>query len=78
MDVIQRIVGIGNEVNSWLVILAVVGCGIAIAIGGLIQMFGGGEGFRKARPWYIGAVIGLIIILASSSIADFLKMKFAF
>ena len=78
MDLIQKISGMFTEVSGWLNAIAVVASAVAFSIGGFQHMFGGNEGLRKAKPWYIGAAVGLVIILGSSSIADFLKMKFSF
>jgi Type IV secretion system pilin len=78
MDVIQQLANMGNEFVSWMQILGVVGAAIAFGIGGFQQIFGGAEGLRKAKPWYIGAAVGLIFILGASAIAGFLKMKITF
>lgn len=78
MDVIQQLVNMGNELISWLQMLGIPAAGIAFAIGGFQQIFGGSEGLRKAKPWYIGGAVGLIFIIGSSAIAAFLKMKITF
>ena len=51
MDVVQQLANMGNEFIGWMQILGVVGAAIAFAIGGFIQIFGGAEGLRKAKPW---------------------------
>ena len=78
MDVIQQLVNMGNEVLSWMQLLGIPASAIAFGIGGFQQIFGGAEGLRKAKPWYIGGGIGLIFILGASAIASFLKMKITF
>ena len=78
MDVIQQLANMGNEFIGWMQILAVVGAAIAFGIGGFIQIFGGAEGLRKAKPWYIGAGGGLIFVLGSSAIAAVLESKITF
>lgn len=78
MDVIQQLVNMGNEVISWMQLLGIPASAIAFGIGGFQQIFGGAEGLRKAKPWYIGGGIGLIFILGASAIASFLKMKITF
>lgn len=78
MDVIKQLANIGNEFIGWMQVLGVVGAGIAYGVGGFQQMFGGAEGLRKAKPWYVGASIGLIFILGASAIATFLKTKITF
>lgn len=78
MDVIQQLVSMGNEVITWMQLLGIPASAIAFGVGGFQQIFGGAEGLRKAKPWYIGGAIGLIFILGSSAIAAFLKMKITF
>lgn len=78
MDVIQQLVNMGNEVVSWMQLLGLPAAAIAFGVGGFQQIFGGAEGLRKAKPWYIGASIGLIFILGASALAAFLKMKITF
>ncbi len=78
MDVIQQLAAMGEEFLTWMRILAVPASGIAFAIGGFTQIFGGAEGLRKAKPWYIGSGVGLIFIIGSSMIASFLESKITF
>lgn len=78
MDVIQQLSEMGYEVVKWLQILAIPGAAISFGVGGLIQIFGGSEGLRKAKPWYIGAAIGLIFIIGASSISQFIERKITF
>ena len=78
MDVIQQLVNMGNEVISWMQLLGIPASAIAFGVGGFQQIFGGAEGLRKAKPWYIGGAIGLIFILGASAIASFLKKKITF
>lgn len=78
MDVIDQIKNLLNEAVKWLQILGTPAAALAFGIGGFFQIFGENEGGRKARPWYIGAGIGLIIILGASAIASFLQSKITF
>lgn len=78
MDVIQQLVNLLNEVVGWIKMIGVPSAAIAFAIGGILHIFGGAEGGRKARDWYIGAGIGLLIILGSSALASFLQTKITF
>ena len=73
MDVVQQLANMGNEFIGWMQILGVVGSAIAFGIGGFIQIFGGAEGLRKAKPG-----VGLIFILGASAIAAFLESKITF
>ena len=78
MDVIQQLVNMGNEVITWMQLLGIPASAIAFGVGGFQQIFGGAEGLRKGKPWYIGGSVGLIFILGASAIASFLKMKITF
>lgn len=78
MDVIQQLVNMGNEFITWMQLLGIPASAIAFGIGGFQQIFGGAEGLRKAKPWYIGAAVGLIFILGASAISAFLKTKITF
>ena len=78
MDVVQQLANMGNDFIGWMQILGVPASAIAFCIGGFIQIFGGAEGLRKAKPWYIGAGVGLIFIIGASAIASFLETKITF
>lgn len=75
---IENLVDLANQFISWLQMLAVPATGIALAVGGFNHMFGGRNGFEKAKPWYIGGAIGLIIALGATSITSFLQSKITF
>ena len=70
MDVIEQIVSLINDGVGWGQAIAVAGCAGAYAVGGIIHIFGGPEGGRKAKGWYIGATLGLIVVLGASSLAS--------
>ena len=78
VDVVSNISNLMYEVVKWLQILAVPAAAIAFCAGGVIQIMGGAEGARKARPWYIGATIGLVVVLGATALASFLKQNIGF
>lgn len=78
MDVIQQIADLGNEVVKYIQMLGIPASAIAFGIGGMQHIFGGVEGVRKAKPWYIGAAIGLIVILGATALASFIQSKVQF
>lgn len=43
--------------------LGILDSAIYFGFGGLWQIFRGSEGLRKAKPWHIGGVKGIIFIL---------------
>lgn len=78
MDVIEQIVSLINDGVGWGQAIGVAGCGAAFVIGGIIHIFGGPDGGRKAKAWYIGAVLGLIVVLGANSFAEFLQSRITF
>lgn len=78
MDVVQQLAEMGNEIVTWMQILGVPAAAIAFGIGGFQQIFGGAEGIRKAKPWYIGGGVGLVFIIGASALAAFLSTKITF
>lgn len=77
-DVVANISNLMYEVVKWLQIVAVPSAAVAFCIGGVIQIFGGAEGVRKAKPWYFGGAIGLVIVLGATALASFLKSNVGF
>ena len=59
MDAVGSINQLLYEIVKWGQMLALPISAIAFLAGGILQMTGGSEGGRKARPWYIGSAIGL-------------------
>ncbi|WP_244991627.1 hypothetical protein [Clostridium senegalense] len=77
--------GAVDELNAVLVALVkgiqsvgVPAVAIAFSIGGIYHIFGGPEGTRKAKPWYIGAVVGLLVLLGAGSFSTYLEEKMEF
>lgn len=75
---IQNISNFGYEVVSWMQTLAIPATAIALGVGGFSHIFGGKNGFEKAKAWYIGGGVGLVVALGATSIANFLKDKITF
>lgn len=75
---IQNIQNFGYEVVSWMQTLAIPAAAIALGVGGISHIFGGKNGFDKAKAWYIGSGVGLVVALGATSIANFLKDKITF
>ena len=50
---------------------------LAVIVGGYYYMAGGQEGKMKAKNWIIGGLVGLMIILLSSSIVGYLQGQVA-
>lgn len=78
MGPLNNVVNLMYEVVSWGKLLAAPGAAIAFIVGGLILLFSGKNGFEKAKPWLIGAFVGLILTLGANGFSDFLKTKITF
>lgn len=78
MDTIQNLSNLGFEVVKWIQMLAVPATAIALAVGGITHIFGGKNGFEKAKAWYIGGAVGLVVALGATSIANLLKDNITF
>lgn len=75
---IENIKNLGFEVVTWIQTLAIPATAIALGIGGLSHIFGGKNGFEKAKSWYVGGGVGLVVALGATSIANFLQTKITF
>lgn len=75
---IQNISKFGFEIVSWMQTLAIPATAIALGVGAFAHIFGGKNGFEKAKAWYVGGGVGLLIALGATSIANFLKDKITF
>ncbi|MBO3323836.1 hypothetical protein JJB67_15560 [Clostridium perfringens] len=78
MDAVGSINQLLYEIVKWGQMLALPISAIAFLAGGILQMTGGAEGGRKARPWYIGSAIGLVVCLGCTAIAQTLQNKIVF
>lgn len=78
MDVINQIVQIINEGSSGLQDIAAALVILAFVVGGILQITGGNRGAEKARPWYIGGVIGFIIVVGANAFVSYLQTKITF
>jgi preprotein translocase subunit SecY len=54
---------------EWAQKPAIYGTAISFTIGGYFLMWGGDQGRGKSIKWFIGAAVGLIIVLGSLSMA---------
>ncbi|MGL5717254.1 MAG: hypothetical protein ACRCX2_29855 [Paraclostridium sp.] len=69
----DNVINIGYEIIKWIQMLGVPATAIALGVGGLNHIFGGKNGFEKAKSWYIGGSVGLVFILGSTTLAEWLK-----
>ncbi|MCC0699456.1 hypothetical protein KGF42_08455 [Clostridioides sp. ZZV15-6383] len=78
MGVIDSLCNLGLEVVTWLQRMGFPACAIALAIGGIIQIFGGPKGIDKSKGWYVGAGTGFLFVLGAKAFAEFLQGRITF
>lgn len=67
-----------QRILEWLQMPAIIGAAIAFCIGGYYLMFGGDQGRQKSIKWFIGGVVGLVIILGALSLANSVSTNITF
>lgn len=72
MNFISNIVNLVLVVTTQLKTLLLALGGASFIIGGIVHM-GGVEGSQKAKKWYFGATIGILVGLCSKGIVEFLQ-----
>lgn len=60
----------GMSLIEWAQILGPLAAAVAIIIGGFYLIVGGDRGRPKAIGWFIGAALGLIIVMGAIGIAE--------
>jgi hypothetical protein len=68
----------GEQILQWLQTGGIIGASIAFAIGAYYLMFGGHDGRPKAKGWFIGGAVGLIILLGAKALATSLSSNISF
>jgi len=63
---------------EWLQMPSLILAAIAIAIGAYFFMYGGDQGRSKAKFWWIGAVVGLLVIQGSLELATSVNTNISF
>lgn len=78
MGALDNVVNLMYEVVNWGKLIAVPASAIAFSIGGLKLFFNGKDGFEKAKPWLMGAFVGLVVTLGANGFTQFLQNKITF
>lgn len=78
MNFISNIVNLVLVVTGQLKTLLLALGGAGLLIGGMIQAVGGQEGAQKAKKWYFGATVGILIGLCSKGIVEFIQSLIVF
>jgi len=71
----QNLISTLNQIVTSLKMPAVILSSIAIIIGAYHLILGGQEGKQKAKGWFIGGGVGLIIILLATEISNYIARQ---
>lgn len=63
-----------SEGKTLLPVLAIA----AVLVGAYFHTTGGREGLDKAKKWYIGATVGLVIGLGANALVDLIRTNLTF
>jgi hypothetical protein len=74
----ESLIATAQAILEWLQMPAIIGAAIAFCIGGYYLMFGGDQGRQKAIKWFVGASVGLVIILGSFTLANSVSTNISF
>lgn len=68
-DGMQNLIDTGEDILKWLQRGGIVGAAIAFCIGGYFLIFGGDRGRGRAVGWFIGAAVGLVVVMGALALA---------
>lgn len=60
----------GLAILEWAQRLGLIAAAIAFCIGGYFLILGGDRGRGKAVGWFIGAAVGLVIVMGAYGLAE--------
>ncbi|MFD1926493.1 hypothetical protein ACFSFY_00200 [Sporosarcina siberiensis] len=66
----EGLISTGQAVLEWAQRLGMISAAIAFCIGGYYLIWGGDRGRGKSIGWFIGAAVGLIIVMGALGIAQ--------
>lgn len=69
VDGMTGLVNTGQSILKWAQRLGLIGAAIAFCIGGYFLMLGGDRGRGKSVSWFIGAAVGLVIVMGAYGLA---------
>lgn len=63
------LISTGQAILEWAQRLGLISAAIAFCIGGYYLIWGGDRGRGKSIGWFIGAAVGLVIVMGAFGIA---------
>jgi len=68
-DGMDGLIKTGEAILKWFQRFGIIGAAIAFCVGAYFLMFGGDRGRGRAVGWFIGAAVGLVIVMGAYGIA---------
>lgn len=66
----EGLISTGQAILEWAQRLGMISAAIAFCIGGYYLIWGGDRGRGKSIGWFIGAAVGLVIVMGALGIAQ--------
>lgn len=66
----EGLISTGQAILEWAQRLGMISAAIAFCIGGYYLIWGGDRGRGKSIGWFIGAAVGLVIVMGAYGIAQ--------
>lgn len=74
----EGLISTGQAILEWAQRLGLISAAIAFCIGGYYLIWGGDRGRGKSIGWFIGAAVGLVIVMGAYGIAQSIDSNIKF
>ena len=74
----ESLIETGQEVLNWAQRLGLISAAIAFCIGGYFLIWGGDRGRGRSVGWFIGAAVGLVIVMGAYGLAEGIESNIKF
>lgn len=74
----EGLISTGQAILEWAQRLGLISAAIAFCIGGYYLIWGGDRGRGKSIGWFIGAAVGLVIVMGAYGIATSIDSNIKF
>ncbi|MEK4306892.1 MULTISPECIES: hypothetical protein [Oceanobacillus] len=66
----ESLIETGKDILEWAQRLGLISAAIAFCIGGYFLIWGGDRGRGRSVGWFIGAAVGLVIVMGAYGLAE--------
>lgn len=74
----EGLISTGQAILEWAQRLGLISAAIAFCIGGYYLIWGGDRGRGKSIGWFIGAAVGLVVVMGAYGIATSIDSNIKF